>query len=276
METIEEAVMLRQGGIKQEILMLSNTALKEDIETLVKNDIIISLGSKQDIEIAEKIGKEHKKKIKAHISINTGIGIQGFNYNNRDEMIEALKSIENIKIEGTFSKFDNSLEKDKNTKAQFNRFIDVIEVLKMNKIETGILHICDEIAFLRYANMYLNGIRIEKAFIGDIPQNTNIINLRKSVYLETKVSEIKQVPKGVCIGNYKNKKETRVAIIPYECKSDEQSQFIMINKNKFKIIGNIEKNIICDIGDKDIKIGEKIMLPVNISNVSSYVRKEYR
>ena len=175
-ETIEEGIALREGGIKEEILMLSPTAIKEDIDILVKNDIIISLGSKEDIITAETVAKEQKKKIRAHLNIDTGIGIQGFDYNKRDELVEALKTIKNIQIEGTFSKFVNSLSDEKFTKLQFQRFIDVIEVLQMNKIAVGMLHICDDSAFLRFANMNLNGIRIENAFLGDISDNINYIN----------------------------------------------------------------------------------------------------
>ena len=275
-ETIEEGIALREGGIKEEILMLCPTAIKEDIEILVKNNIIITLGSKEDIITAEIVAKEQKKKIKAHLNIDTGIGIQGFNYNKRDELIEILKSIKNIQIEGTFSKFVNSSSNDKYTKIQFQRFIDVIEVLQMNKIPVGMFHICDDSACLRFTNMNLNGIRIENAFFGEILNNTNAINLRNVAFLETKICEIKEVPKGFYIGNYKAKKEMRIAVIPYKCSYEKKNQYIMINKNKCKIIENIENNLICDIGQADIKIGEKITFPVNISNVCSYVRREYR
>ena len=61
--TLDEALKLRKAGIKQDIIMLSTTAIKSDIEKLIENNIIISIGSQEDIEIAEKIAEEKNKKI---------------------------------------------------------------------------------------------------------------------------------------------------------------------------------------------------------------------
>ena len=40
--TMEEALKLRKEGIKEEILMLSSTAIEDDVRTLVKNKIILN------------------------------------------------------------------------------------------------------------------------------------------------------------------------------------------------------------------------------------------
>ena len=69
--SIEEALKIRNAGIKAKLLMLSSTSIEEEVKTLIENDVIITIGSKKSAEIANKIGQELNKKVKAHIKIDT-------------------------------------------------------------------------------------------------------------------------------------------------------------------------------------------------------------
>ena len=305
--TLDEALLLGKNGIKEKILMLSSTAIKEDVEKLVDNNIIITIGSQNDIKIAEEVAKEKNKKIKAHLKIDTGFGRYGFIYSSREEIIQALKEIKNIEIQGTFSHFSVSFFNDKYTKLQFKRFIDVIEILKMNDIQTGMLHICNSSAFVKFPYMHLNAVRVGSAFLGRL-SFPSTLGLKKIGYMESEVSEIKELPKGFNIGysnTFTTKKDTKVAIVPcgymdgINITNDrdmfrtvdklryivrdmkdffkKQAKYVKLNNQNCKILGRIGTyHVTCDVTNKDVKIGDKAIFSINPKFVDSSVERDYR
>ena len=311
--TVEEAIALREAKLQARILLLSSTAIKKEVELLIDNDIILTLGSKEAVEMAKSVAKLKQKKVQAHIKIDTGFGRYGFCYNEKEQILEALKDLENIQIEGTFSHFSLAFyEKNEYTEEQFKRFIDVVEYLKQNKIETGMLHICNSSAFLKFKHMRLNAVRIGSAFLGRI-SIPNIYGLKKIAYLKSNVSEIKELQKGYNIG-YSNafttKNKTKVAIIPcgyadgfnvreqrdmfrkrdklryivrdIKDSFKDKSLYVEIKTNskeytKCKVLGRVGMyHITVDVTGKDVKIGDEVKLNVSPIFIQNTIRREYK
>ena len=305
--TVEEAIRLRDSGIKVDILMMSSTAVKKDVETLLSKDIILTIGSKEAGDAVEEVASKLGKKARVHIKIDTGFGRYGFVYNKREEMIEQIKSWSNIQIEGTFSHFSLAFYgKGKEAREQFNRFVECVEVLKMNEIQTGMLHICNSSAFLRFKDMHLNAVRIGSAITGRlvIP---NVWGFKKVGYLKSNVAEIKILPSGYNIGysnSYVTKKETKVAIVPCgygdgfnvkvdrdmfrtidklryiirDCKDffKKQQLYVKINGEKCKVLGRLGMyHVTVDITDKNIKINDEVVFEVNPILIDSRITRDY-
>lgn len=313
--TVEEAIKLRDAGLQARILMLSSTAIKKEIELLVENNIIITIGSKEALEMAEKVAIEKNTKIKAHLKIDTGFGRYGFIYSQKEKMLEELKKIKNIQIDGTFSHFSLAFyEKNEYSEEQFKRFIDVIEFLKQNNIETGMLHICNSSAFLKFKHMRLNAVRVGSAFLGRLAI-PNIYGLKKIAYLKSNVTEIKQLPEKYNVGysnSFKTKKVTEIALAPVgyadgfnvreqrdmfrkidrlryivrDIKDSFKDKSLYVNilcKNgnekeykRCKVLGRIGMyHISTDVTGKNVKIGDEVKLDVSPMFVDSSIRREY-
>ena len=314
--TTEEAIKLREAGITTRILMLSSTAIEKEVELLATNNIIITIGSKDTMKVAHKVAGKLNKTIEAHLKIDTGFGRYGFCYDKKEDMVEALKQVfsqensteANIKITGTFSHFSLAFyEKDKFSKKQFDRFIDCIEYLKKNGIETGMLHICNSSAFLKYKEMRLNAVRVGSAFLGrlSIP---NIYGLKRIGYLKSNVAEIKTLEEGHNVGysnSYTTKAQTKIALVPcgyadgfnvsvqrdmfrlrdklrYIVRDTKdffkkQELYVKINEQKCKVLGRIGMyHVSADITGKDVNINDEVLFEVNPMYVDSGIRREYK
>jgi len=305
--TIEEAVILRQAGIKEDILMLSSTSIEEELQTLIENDIIITIGSLDATKAVLEIEKEINKKIRAHIKIDTGFGRYGFLYSDIKTIVESIKSLKNVSVEGIYSHFSRPYyKKDKWTRKQFDRFIEVIETLKLNDIQILNYHICNSPAFLNFHEMHLNCARMGSAFLGRVAEENNV-GLKKIGQLKTNITEIKIVPKGYNIGylnSYKTKKETKLAIVQVGymdgyniTMSTDMFRFVdklrglsqsikrflnksnlkvTINDRKYNIIGKVGMyHLAIDITGTDIKVNDYVYLDINPLHVDSKIEREY-
>ena len=306
--TTEDAIALREAGIKEDILMMSSTCIKEDVELLIQNNIILTVGSIEAIKLADELARKYNITIRAHLKIDTGFGRYGFVYSRLEETVAVLREITNIKIEGTFSHFSQAYAKnEKWTNLQFDRFIAATSYLQNHKIETGMLRICNSSAFLRYDNMHLNAVRIGSAFLGRIVV-PNTVGLKRIGKFRTQISEIKVLPKGYNIGYsnaFKTKKRTKVAIVPvgyfdgYNVRNypdsyrfidklrylynDVKNIFkdkklkITIGNKKYRLVGKIGMyHMAIDItGSENIKTNDNIELDINPLYVDSSIRREY-
>ena len=304
----EEAIKLREFGLKEEILMMSSTAIEEDVINMIKNNITITIGSKEAKDILIKCIKKTNKKPKIHIKIDTGFGRYGYLYNDTENILKDIKELQKFaKIEGIFSHFSTSFYKEKWTRLQYERFLSLINKIEEEGIQIPIKHIANSSSFIRFPEMNLDAVRIGSAFLGRVAV-ANRLGLKKIGYLESEISEIKLLPKGWNIGysnTYKTKRETKIAIVPtgyaevYHMKLESDmlsfknkirdiiqaikklfkntNLYVEINNKRYPVLGRIGMyHVTVDITGENLKIGEKVKMQANPLYVDSSVRRLYK
>ncbi len=248
--TAEEAMELREAGIKKPILILGYS-FEDSYEDLVKNDICPTIISMDMAKKYSEIGVRLNKNVKCHIKIDTGMSRIGYQVN--DESVEEIKKIAalpNLVMDGIFTHFARSDEEDKTfTTLQFEAFEKMIAELEKENVTFCNHHCANSAAILEYPDASLDLARAGIILYGlwpsdEVKQN---IDLKPVLSLYSHVVHVKTLPKGRSIsygGTVTLEKETRIATIPVGyadgyCRGLSSKGYVLIRGKKAPILGRV-------------------------------------
>lgn len=219
---MNEAVQLREGGIKKPIMILGWTP-EEDYPRALDNDIILTIYSLEEAEALSRICMRNGKKGWVHLKIDTGMGRIGFQADEKGKLlIKKVIEMPGLYVEGIFTHFAKADEKDKAyTKIQLARFRDFIAGIEQ---ETGysftIKHAANSAAIIDHPEAYFDLVRPGIILYGLEPSDEVMlerIELKPVLSLKAKVSHVKDVGKGFSVsygGHFVTEKDTVIATLP--------------------------------------------------------------
>jgi alanine racemase len=269
--TASEAITLRDAGIRKPIMILG-PVLPGDVETLVMNDITITLFNNELLSALSEVIRKRNKKAVVHIKVDTGLGRIGVRPAETQEFIEKVSKNKGIEIEGIFTHFATAESKDKTyAKKQLSSFNEVIKNLADFNIP--IKHIANSPAMLNLPDSYKNFdmIRIGLLLFGVYPKE----HLRRKLVLEPAVKGFcriiytKTVPKGTHISygiTYTTTETAKIATtgIGYADGLERMlsNNFHFRYKGKrIKVVGNIcMDQTLVDVTGKNVKTGDALQV----------------
>ena len=218
--TIEEALELRECGINIPILVFGYTPLPQAKELIVHNitQTVFDINYVKDLErIALNVGK----KAKVHVKVDTGMGRIGYtDLNVAEKEIEKMMEMEGVEVEGIFSHFATSDEKDKTyAEQQFDMFKKLLESLKQKEINIPLKHIANSGAIIDLKYTYLDMVRPGIVLYGSYPSEEveRPLDLKQTMGFKTKIVHIKEVPEGTSISygrTFITKRKSKIATLP--------------------------------------------------------------
>lgn len=221
---IEEAVQLRQGGIRGPILILGYTP-ERYAEQLAR------LGLRQEIhslEYARLLNTQLAgtgRRIRVHLKLDTGMSRLGFFSYSCERTVDELKEIsqmEHLVIEGIFTHFpvaDSIDGADANfTHTQFERFTAMLTTLKGVGIEPQIRHCCNSGASIQYPEYALDMIRPGIATYGVLPSPDlrGMIDLKPVMQLRSTIFQIRDFDPLITVSygrTYTTLDPTKIAVV---------------------------------------------------------------
>lgn len=253
---IDEAIALRNNGIKTPILILGYTNV-EDAYLLNKYDISQCVYSL----IYAKHLNEKNVKIKCHLKVDTGMNRLGFK--DIQEMKQAY-NLDNLLFEGIFTHFAYS-ENEESTRTQFHIFDNAIKELEKDNITFKIRHCANSASIFRYPEYNLDMVRpgIILYGLGGYPE------LKQALTMHSIISHIKYIEVGETVGynrTFVADKRIRVATIPVGygdgfLRVNKDKNTISINGKKARILGNIcMDQMMVDVSDIDVNLLDEVII----------------
>ncbi|MBW6515198.1 MAG: alanine racemase [Candidatus Cloacimonetes bacterium] len=262
----EEGALLRYQNIEAPILILS-PSFQEEIELILENKLTPTVTT---LDFAEALNsKSTMQKIKVHLEIDTGMGRSGIRYDNALSMINQIKMLPNLEIEGIFSHFSSSESDIGFTNLQNERFKKIIEQLDL---PIKYIHIANSTAVITCSPEFANLVRIGLLSYGVYTDDDlcDKIDLLPVMSFKSAICQIKEAKKGETIGynrTFTAVRDIRYAIIPvgyadgYDFLLSNRGK-VIINGNLYPLLGRISMDMITvDVTDgQEIECGDEVTL----------------
>ncbi len=265
---LEEAIELRKSKLTKQPILYFAPVEKDDIQYCLKYKIIPTVTDLSQLKFLQKVSK----KTKIHLNIDTGMGRVGVHYLKAVNLVQQLTKNPNIDIDGVYTHFATSEEKDKTfANLQFQRFNNVIEDLDRIKIKYGIKHAANSGAILDMEKSYLDMVRVGISLYGYYPSNetTESIKLKPVMSVISKVSTISKIKKGDSVSygrKFIAKRDRIIASVPIGYADGIRRNLTnnmkgIINNKLYNQVGTVTMDrIMFDVSNDNVKINDKIIL----------------
>ncbi|MBR2997622.1 MAG: alanine racemase [Bacilli bacterium] len=260
---ISEAIELRKIGFKNEIFTLYQPYI-EDIDNIWKYDITVGVC---DLNFIKELSKLNHQ-VKVHLEIETGMGRTGIFLDKLDEIIDVLKKSNDILVEGVYTHLSSADIDEKYTKEQIETFRKGVNIVK-EYFDIKYVH-CEASPGIEYDVDFSNLIRPGLSIYGyKCYEGFDKLDLMPVAKLKTKISYIKEVPKGTSISygrTYITDKTTRVATVNIGYADGvkrglSNKGYVVINGKKVPIIGRIcMDSFMIDVTDIECKVNDDVYI----------------
>ena len=272
--TTDEAVRLRDHGIKTPILVLGSV-LPEEVRIAKDRDITLTLCSHdilKEIKSLSKTEDGQARRIKAHIKVDTGMGRIGVWHEDALNFVKEVSGEKSITLEGIYTHFSSAGRDEFFTSYQMESFERLLTSIEKSWIKIPLKHAANSIATVDYKRAHLNLARPGLIIYGMYPKYTfpKLIKLRPVMSLKTRVVFLKDIPPGRSISygrTFISQRHTKIATLPigyadgYHRGLSNKAE-VLIHGQYAPIVGKITMDqTMIDVGHiRGVKIGDEVVL----------------
>jgi alanine racemase len=279
-DSINEALLLRNNGITKPILILGYTRL-ENLEEVVKNDFHQVISTFEELTAIEEIAKKLYKLAKIHLKIETGTNRRGIFMDDLNKFLVHIQDHSNLKLAGISTHFANIEDTTDSTYAfkQLETYKQAVSEADKLGFTDYLKHTACSAAAILYPETIFDMLRLGISLYGLWPSTETLVSAKqKNINIDlqpvltwkTIVAQIKTLPAGSYISygcTEKVEEATKIAILPigYFDGFDRKLSSIgnvLIGGKRCKVLGRVCMNmIVVDVNHlPDVKLEDEVVL----------------
>lgn len=266
---VGEARRIRAAGVGTRIYLLGPTWEKERAE-IVARDWTPCLSSLEEAEHFNRLAAGHGKRLKVHLTLDTGMGRGGFARTELKGLMKSLEQFSHLEIEGIGSHLPSADEDEEFTKSQVAEFSGWIDALGgPDKFQWR--HLLNSAGLLGYDRELCNLARPGLMLYGVSPLAEHQTKITTVMSLKARITLVRTLPAGhgVSYGRqYITEKPTQVATVGigygdgYPRAVSGNGARVWIRGNSCPILGRVTMDqVMVDVTEvDDAAVGDEVEL----------------
>jgi alanine racemase len=219
LNTLEEAVALRDRGIRAPLLMLGDRDERE-LPWCVAHDLTCCVSDPRTVTTLGQLAARAGKRAPVHLKINTGMNRYGIRWNEAASLAAQIASTPSLLLEGVMSHFAQSDEADKTfALRQLARFQQAVRDIAGLGLAVKFRHLCNSGGFLDLPQAHFDLVRLGILPLGVFPSSVcrRIPGIEPVMTVKARIVAVQQLQAGDTVGygmRYTAPAPRRIAVLP--------------------------------------------------------------
>lgn len=249
--TLDEAVNLRENGVKKPILVLGYVDPYE-FDILVSHEITATVFDVETAQLLADAARVQKKQAHCHIKVDTGMRRIGLEPDeNGIAIVKQITALKELSADGIFTHFAASDETDKTSaEHQFKLFTDFTGRLEKEEIHFTYRHCANSAAVIDMPQVDLDMVRLGIAMYGMYPSDEvkkEKVELFPALDLKSHITMVKEIPAGEKVsygGTFTTTRTTKLATVSVGYgdgypRALSSKGYVLVRGQKAPIVGRV-------------------------------------
>jgi alanine racemase len=217
--TVEEAIALRDAGIRARLLLLGDRQADE-LPWCVAHDLTCCVSEPGVVAELGELAARAGKRVPVHLKINTGMNRYGVRWDATGPLLEKILATKSLALEGALSHFAQSDEAEKTfALQQLGRFNQALLGLAARGVTVKLRHLCNSGGFLDLPQAHFDMVRVGILTLGVFPSAVcrRLAGLEAVMSVKARIAAIQHLRPGDHVGygmRYTAAAPRRIAVLP--------------------------------------------------------------